>query len=91
MEDALDIGIRALVTEGYAIVQGELVTTTTNSGHRMLYVSLNSTRGDETTYIVLSYWYCDISSRFFYLGVETESGNVLPRFEEYRDSFICHQ
>lgn len=91
MEEALDICIRALVAEGFTVVQGELVTAITNSGHRMLYVSLNCTKGEEITYSVISVWYCDISSRFFYLGVETESRDVFPRFEEYRDSFTCHQ
>ena len=59
--------------------------------HRMLYQPLTYELEGEQVYEVAGVWYCDISHRFWQLIVMYSGEDVLPLFQGYADSFMCHQ
>jgi len=92
------------VWEGHTFERGELVETTTKTGHRMLYqdyvltalwdVSTGASLlyEDETALGVYGVWYCDDSQRLFGMSVDvTTVENPLTIFENFLDTFSCHE
>ena len=100
-EDVLDMWFD---WEGHTFERGELVETTTKTGHRILYQDYVLTAcwdvftgvsllfEDETATGVYGVWYCDDSQRVFelYLTLTTEE-DPITIFEDFLDTFTCHK
>ncbi len=71
-------------------VRGEKGETTVN-GHKVLYQFLHFSGAGETIYGIFGTWYCDVSEKQYMLGIMFNEPDIFPLFEDYLDSFICHQ
>ena len=81
--------------------KGKLVETT-KAGHRMIY-QYYTTYGTTTAgpsyynfppkevYGIYGVWYCDTKQRLYQLNLMyIEEKDILPIFQRYLDSFVCH-
>ena len=59
-------------------------------GHRMIYQTFSYKLDGDQVYQVVGTWYCDRSQRFWQLAVLYSEEDVLPVFQRYIDSFMCH-
>lgn len=91
LESSLQAGLAAMETSPGAtdLEIGELVETT-KAGHRMLYQYFNVTILAKELYGIYGLWYCDMSERFYQLYLMYSEEDVLPIYQEYLDSFVCH-
>ena len=89
LEDSLTGGLEGMETEGTTVVEGQRVNSTT-SGHTMMYQYFTATIEGETLNGIWGVWYCDTNDRFYQLGLMYSEQNMLPKFQQYLDSFTCH-
>ena len=73
---------------GVDVDKGQLVTST-KSGHEMIYQCFTAATEGET-YGILGGWYCDTNDRFYTLTSLYSEQDVLSKFQQYLDSFVCH-
>ncbi len=80
---------RRLEANGFDVDPGQLVNSTI-AGHTIMYEYFNATKEGVVWYCISGVWYCDITTRMFPLIVYYSEQDVLPKFQQYLDSFICH-
>ena len=89
LEISLNAGFEAMEAEGTDVDKGQLVTST-KAGHTMKYQYFTATAEGETMYGIFGVWYCDTNDRFYELILAYSEQDVLSKFQQYLDSFICH-
>ena len=89
LEAGMEGGFTGMKNTGATVDKGQIVYST-KSGHTMIYQYFNATVEGETWYGISSGWYCDTNDRFYMLLTMSSEQDVLPKFQQYLGSFICH-
>ena len=89
LEVSLNAGFESMEAEGLDVDKGQLVAST-KAGHTMKYQYFTATVEGEIMYGIWGVWYCDTNDRFYQLGLMYSEQDVLPKFQQYLDSFVCH-
>ena len=85
----LEDGFTGMESRGAIIDRGQFVESI-KSEHRMIYQYFNATGGGETLHGIAAVWYCDILDKYYMFLIMQSEQDVLPKFQRYIDSFICH-
>lgn len=85
LADALE----GMEDEDSAVDPGQLVNST-KAGHIMMYQYFTAAIEGDNVNGIWAVWYCDTNHRFYELGLMYTEQNVLPKFQQYLNSFICH-
>lgn len=89
LEISLTAAFEGMEAEGVDVDKGQLVTST-KAGHTMKYQYFTMTSEGETFYGIWGVWYCDTNDRFYQLGFMYSEQDVLSKYQQYLDSFVCH-
>jgi hypothetical protein len=89
LEIGLNAGFESMEDQAEEVNKGQLVTST-KAGHTIKYQNFTATIEGETVYGILGVWYCDTNDRFYNLGLMYSEQDVLPKFQQYLESFVCH-
>ena len=90
LEFTLNDEMEHLEAGGYDVDRGQIVTST-KAGHEMMYQYFTATSEVETAYGIFGVWYCDINDRLYELCFMSSESDVLSKFQQYLDSFVCHE
>ena len=89
VEIIIDAGFESMEAKGIDVEKGQLVTST-KSGHEMLYQYFTATSEGGTLYGIFGAWYCGTSERYYELILFYSEQDVLSKYQQYLDSFVCH-
>ncbi len=97
LDGALEGALGGIKTEGVTDVKVGQLLTTAKAGDTVKYQYFNMTVEDTTIfgfavthknfYGIWGVWYNDATDRFYQLGFLYSEQNVLPKFQQYLDSF----
>jgi hypothetical protein len=88
LEVSLNAGFENMEAQGNVVLdRGELVTST-KDGDEMKFQYCDATIEGKTFHGVFGVWYNDTSDRFYELMILYSGQDVLPKFQQYLDSFV---
>lgn len=89
LENRLEVFLEKLGPGWENFVRGKIVKTT-KAGHQMAYQNYTATMHDTGFSGIVGNWFCDTNDRYYQLWLLSSEENILPIYQRYLDSFICH-
>ncbi len=91
LQTLLNESFLSLEAEGLEVERAQPVNASEVYGHEMISQSFTGTVAKAITFYGFSgVWHCDTANRSFEFVVMHVEQDVLPKFQRYLDSFVCH-